>query len=183
MNTTDAIALTNVVITASGVLVTGFFSFLVWKATKETANVARSSHLLAEQIDMRLREMRSNTKEIYYKLIISNADYVWKFLMRPNDDKKLLLDQYNALPKTPGISTEKIAEYFNKEEKDLILGLWKKFDSYIKDYWTDEYGNIGEISLGRGVKDAEINANKLANEFAKFIVSNRAYLEEGDSLK
>jgi hypothetical protein len=121
--------------------------------------------------------MRSNTKDIYFKIILQNIDIIWKFLNRPNDGNELELENYNNLPKNPGIATEKIAEYFSKEEKDTVLYLWKKFDIYIKDYWTDEYGTIGQLTAGRGIKDAEITASKLASEFLDFFIKNRMYAD------
>ncbi|MCM3272974.1 hypothetical protein [Paenibacillus elgii] len=173
MNTTDTIALVNVIVTATGVVITGFFSFLVWKATKETANIAKSNYLLAEQIDQRLSSVKTNAKEIYIKEIQQNINSVLQFLFRGKLDDEIDVELYNNASKNPGVSYEQLAEYFTKDEKDRILLLWEEFNNYIKDFWTNKEGVTGKLAEGRGSIDAEIKAAELRSKF----ISLQTYFE------
>lgn len=135
METSDWIALTNVLVTAG-------FSFLVWRATVKTADVAKATLELNEKLSksekIKEEEYRKIMRSHYINDILIKSQKIYD-AFATIDEKKLFSDLRDTLPEDINVDVIELAKYFNKTEVDLIINTWDIYKSYRNQYFKVGY--------------------------------------------
>lgn len=157
----------NYIITSLGLLVTGIFSYLVWKATQQSTEVAKASYKLSESIINSQLQLKAKIKEEYIRNVCKNINEVIEGLK----SQKSALSAYkiNNIPRSCGLTEEQIAEFFSDLERQAINNAWESLDNYIQDYWTDTHGKIKESFIGNEAEAARKYINKPLDVFNKLV--------------
>lgn len=142
MDAGEKIALWGVITTGAGVLVTGFFSYLVYRATQTTADLAKATYDLsiaenAKQVQRELEfkkamrllykgQLQKKTREILYALTSIDWTHIYNSL-RAMDEKNI------------GVPPEEIAKYFDLSEVEIINKASLTFEGYLRNYLKEGY--------------------------------------------
>lgn len=153
------------VITTVGVVATAGFSFLVYKATKETANVAKATYDLNRDLQKRdeERELEFNSvikKTLTYEIISLTQESYDKM---GETNASLLSNKLHTLPPTLNISAEKIGKYFTKEEAEKILYAWNNYSDFRKKYLKTRYPDNTQKLLIDNIEPIKNNFKELLN--------------------
>ncbi len=138
--TSDWITLIGVVVTFFGVLVSGFFSFLLYRATKESTAAAQASAEAAKltvelannsEKDRKIKElaMRQQLKVTLRKQALQALEN----LSQMNGKKVIKFED----PETIKLRIEPsyLALYFSDNERKIINEAWANLDEYFFNYW------------------------------------------------
>lgn len=133
-------------ITLLGVIITGLFSFLVWKATKETADVAKATYKLSEKLALneenRSNKYRNIMRRQLVPHILKESEKVYN-AVADTDASNLYLKLRNNTIETLNISMTDLAEYFSEEEVKLITKAWETYENYRSKYYRNGYNGNG----------------------------------------
>lgn len=123
-----------------GIVITGLFSFLVWKATKKSTQVAQESYNLSQSIINSQKQLKHNVKNEFVRTILLRANDV---LVSLEVQRKGLNTAIIAkIPKECGLSEVQLAEYFGLEEREIINKTWDILNNYLDKHWTDKNGQF-----------------------------------------
>ncbi|MED1803000.1 hypothetical protein [Brevibacillus porteri] len=132
-----------------GVVVTGFFSYKVWRATKESANAASASANAAIEsanaakasnelsrllLEQSVNKERAVKKQYRYKAL-QDARKVYISLV--NQNPKVNYEWIMSAPKETGFSLEEIATYFSDDEAVQLHKAWESYKRYLDKHWPD----------------------------------------------
>lgn len=131
-----------------GIIVTGIFSYVIWKvtkegalATKDTADLAKATNDLNKQIfEKDHHSMRVQIKDQLLKVIKPIQDALIS-TDGPEIDKCL-----KQLQLSNPISAYHIAKHFNETDANQINWSWAVFEDYKSNYYKDSYKD-NEIGL------------------------------------
>lgn len=145
--------LTSNIIAASGVLVTGYFTFLVYKATKATAEATEATLKLSEGLatkeDNRVREYRRIMRRQLVPYILKESQKVHDAVV-DTDEMKIHRKLTNEAPKSLNIDMSELAEFFSDGEVEIIIRAWETYYDYLKKYYKTGYnGNEMKILLDK----------------------------------
>lgn len=133
--------LTSNIIASIGVLVTGTFSFFVWKATNATAKVANATLELSKELALKEEERKAEHKRIMRRQLLpivskeSKAAYDAVVDIEPMN---ILRNLRNA-PVNLSINKTELAEYFSIDEVAAIIKAWETYESYRSKYYKETY--------------------------------------------
>ncbi len=126
-----------VIITFIGICVTGIFSYLLWRATKETNNLAKANYELAATVAEYQKSKEEGIKNRYRTQLWKKLQHLYYSLSCQTgvkfDFKALMEAHLNC--KNHGLSDEIIGQYFSEEERFLIDTVWAQFNDYIETHW------------------------------------------------
>lgn len=143
----DWTTLAGVIIAFFGVLVSAFFSRLLYRATKEStaaaqasANAAAASTRIAENLERKQREKDAAFREQILIPIQDQASKLANILNKFIMEGTTVTDKFNDqnLVKL-NIDPRYLAELPNEERK-LINDTWKNLDDLISNYWKESAG-------------------------------------------
>lgn len=160
MSTSDKIALAGVIVTGVGVVVTGFLTFWIARltkqsavATKESANAAKESAEAAKasnELNKRMIEYQQDKEKRLHGAL--RNEYKDKVIRASQDAQKALklayfrpngeprdLGAMNIAPRTHGLTEEKLAEFFIKEEIEQIKIAWDTYSQFVRDHYATTY--------------------------------------------
>ncbi|WMX58066.1 hypothetical protein [Peribacillus sp. R9-11] len=129
-DTTDLfLTLLGIIVNLLGIVITGVFSWLLWKATHATNNLARLSYELSEKIADEKRNEEKNIRD-------RNRIEMWKKVhsLSHTLEKESNFEELLTEPKTHGFEDELLAKYFNEEEQFLIDSVWATFEGHINQF-------------------------------------------------
>ncbi|QFF98805.1 hypothetical protein PB01_08145 [Psychrobacillus glaciei] len=142
--------LTSNIIAAVGVLVTGTFSYFVWKATNATAQVANATFELSKELAQKEDNRREEYKRIMRRQLLSVISKESKIVY----DAVVDIDPMNILMKLRdapvylSINKTELAEYFSVDEVATIIKAWETYESYRTKYYKETYrGNELKLLL------------------------------------
>ena len=135
----------NYVIAIIGILTTGIFSYLVWKATEKSNEVAIASHKLSEAIINSQADLKSKARNEYIRTVLKNASIVKDALNAQSTS--FVVDRMKEIQGNCGVTEEKLAEYFEKNETDKINEVWGLLGDYIDNDLKDRYGKFRKEAL------------------------------------
>jgi len=138
------------------IIITAIFSYLVWKATKENAEVAKASYKLSESIVNSQKQIKQSIKEEYIRKVLNNAKEVREILQAQKI--KLNADKMKNAPKSCGLSDEQLAEYIDSTERLRISKAWEYLAEYLNNCWQD---HNGVMKVGFAGDEAQMARNGL----------------------
>jgi hypothetical protein len=145
LNTADTIALWALCISGVNVIITGFFSFLVWQATKQASDTAQSSLDLSKEILGRQLREEQAAKELYMNRVYRKAVKVqWAVWSQLGGLKPELL---MTAPRTHGLTEIELAKYFDDTQRETTVTIWDLFNQYLRPVWLDETGDVKRNSV------------------------------------
>ncbi|MEH7346017.1 hypothetical protein V7122_19425, partial [Bacillus sp. JJ1532] len=164
------ITLLGVIVSALGIIVTGIFSFLLWKATKLTNELTKANYELASTVTKYQIEKENGVKSRYRSQVWKKVNFIVFTLRKQIEeglDYKDVIETYSYC-KEIGLSDEIIGMYFDQEEKFIIDSTWALFNDYVETWWKED----GEIR-----KSNSITNIKLHNEMAEhaMLTANSLY--------
>lgn len=127
------------IISVIGIIVTGIFSYLVWKATKKSTQVAQESYNLSQSIINSQAKLKANIRDQFISKVLSNANVVLEILTIQRSQLTLRMER---IPKSCGLSETELAEYFEQKEREIIYKAWEMLNGYIEKYINDSTGKI-----------------------------------------
>lgn len=138
------------IIAACGVLVTGIFSYLLWKANKEMANIAKATLKLSEEIvvkeENRLIEYKRIMRRQLLPKILGNTQAAYHAVV--DTDSMNIYRKLKRAPESLNIDKRELAEYFSADEVGLIIRAWEIYENYRAKYFKESYsGNEIDILL------------------------------------
>lgn len=148
-----------------GMIITGIFSFFVWKVSKNT-------FLLSLNIQKMQEEQDERNKDEYKDSILQKAydlnDIISKQAQEIN--VKLLFEA----PVSHGLSEIVLAKYFSNKQRRAVKDIWSVYEYYIKLYWKNPDGSdvILDGPTIKGIKEESKKASKSISEFIKIIETN-----------
>lgn len=142
-------------ITLSGVIASSIFSLLLLRFTKhtteatkesakaavESANVAKASFEIANQMRIAQEQNKKALRNEYKRIIYMNAKKVAKAV-----DSQIITENYSVntdaesvkrAPISLGVSEENLALYFTKEEIEIIHRVWETYNYWLENYWLN----------------------------------------------
>jgi hypothetical protein len=157
------------VLTIINILVTGTFSFLVWRATKVGADAAKQTYELNEKIvkneELTKKALKNEYITTVYMRLLEFGSAVRKQI------KELDPHAMERAPKTHGLTDEQRAKYFTKEELNIIDGIWFEIKEYLDKHWTNEDGTFKGWFDGVGLKkmkgDSEVLSQSIDEHITK----------------
>jgi hypothetical protein len=135
------ISIVGVFVTFVGIVVTGFFSFLLWKATVNTNRLTEANLQLASSI-ADIEKMRYEGKRNHYRLELWKRVNLIEVALNKQKNKldyEILISAYEKYANSK-LPDEAIGEYFSEEERFLKDSVWITFYLYMKQYWIDNNG-------------------------------------------
>ncbi|WP_312117926.1 hypothetical protein [Brevibacillus reuszeri] len=163
-----------------GVAVTGFFSFLVWQATKESAKAAKASANAAiesanaakasfelTQMIMQKEEKKDHALRYQYRrkaLLIAMKVHHALLNQNPNIKVYLIME----CPKEPGLSLEEMVTYFSDEEAAQMNRAWDSFNAYLQKHWPNHQTGRDSFS-SEEARAASIETSGPIGEFHNLI--------------
>ena len=137
-------------ITLAGVVATSFFSFLVWIATKKSADVAKVTLELNKSITQ-----REKAKDEEYRKIMRN--HILNELVKDSktvhdavisvDEMVIHKNLMSDIPTTLNVDIEVLAKYFTEYECNLIIEAWDSYNYYRETYFKSGYNDNGITML------------------------------------
>lgn len=145
------------------ILITGTFSFLVWRATKNGAEANRNIYELNKKLSEINELNKQSLKREYLNQVIRNTQLIE--LAIADQLNTLNIDSMKKAPKHHGLSTEQLAIYFDEEEINIIENIWSKVKRYLEDYWMEENGEIKITFL----EDERLNMIQASEHLKEFL--------------
>lgn len=149
------------------ILVTGIFSFLVWKATKVGADAAKLTYELNEKIVRNEELAKKSLKDEYitkvYLRLLEFENAVRK------QTKKLDVHAMKRAPKTSGLTDEQRARYFTREELNIIDEIWLEIEEYLDRHWTNKDGTFKEAFDGIELQNMQMESEALSQSIDEYI--------------
>lgn len=167
-------------ITATGIVATSIFSFLIWKVTrlsaqatqesanaaKESAKAAQASYELSNSMMEKQKESDIILKEHYRSLVLFKARMAFHILRKidPREDIKPMFD----IPSEVGLAPEKLSLYFTSEEMKQIQMAWGKLTEYLNQHWPNFDQKRATFDRDSGYA-AMVATDKSIDEFERLI--------------
>ena len=130
------------VISAAGVIVTGYFSYRVLKATKATNEVAAATLALNKRLEAEERKRNESARNIVRMQILpevlKESQLIYTILS--NTDPRVIYKRLLEQEYTLGIEMEDLAKYFNVDEVEKITTAWRAYEDYRAQYFQTVYG-------------------------------------------
>lgn len=148
-----------------GVLVTGGFTYLVYKATKATADATKATLQLSNEIASKEESRRQEYRRIMRRQLLPeiSRDSKAAYDAVVDIDAREIYGKLKEAPERLNISKEELAEYFNTHEVNVIKKAWETYEEYRRKYFRNTYsGNEIEILLEKSPKVIE-NFSELQN--------------------
>lgn len=136
---------TDNIIAVLGVVVTAFFTYMVYKATKATADVARETYELNRSITEQEEKRISEQKRIMRRLLLPRISKESKLAYDAvvDIDYSNIYKKLVEAPETLSISEEDLANYFSTEEVSVMIRAWEVYEKYRSNYFRKNYGGDG----------------------------------------
>lgn len=139
-----------------GIIVTGIFSFLVWKATQkqaeatiETAKLTSAtlelSKRLAEKAEIQNKEFKEKIRRQLKVKILTVFDSVFNALNALSREQ--IHRQVTSAIKDLDVDDKEIASNFTKDEFDAITDAWNSYKEYLRKYFRMGYPSNDGASL------------------------------------
>lgn len=149
MTISDEIAIAGVSVTFIGIIITAIFTWMVWCATKRSADVAEASYTLAKTITDKSNRDESNFRTLYRRIVYSSLARMANALLdvknKGPEDRDYIITSLLNIIDGPEVDTEVLAKHFTSEEVGLIqstFSLIRKIkDHQLKDV-IDGQGNF-----------------------------------------
>lgn len=163
----------NYIITFFGIVVTGIFSFLVWKATQKSNEIAKANYKLSESIIKSQENLNKAVKIECLKTVLHTAIKIESVLT--SHSKNLLTKKVIELPKNSGLTKEQTAEFLDSLVKDKINDAWNSLESYITNNLLDDFGRMKGTLYSDEVERIQKNTSVAIEKFHQLIeVLNKA---------
>ncbi|WP_025848716.1 hypothetical protein [Paenibacillus ehimensis] len=176
-NVDNWLTFSSVIVAFLGVILTGIFSFLLWRATirstraaESSAEAARAATRLAESAERERKEKASAIRAQLILDILNKADVMRKFIVS-HQRGETNVETMKSIPRTHSIPAFHLAEYFTNEERQFINDAWESYDKYIKDFWTNTNFEIGYWNHSKDENQRNAVLFKLQEKFL-FILNN-----------
>lgn len=157
-------------IAAIGVLVTGIFSCLVYRATSATAKVAEETlnlnKRLIEEEKRRTEEQKKIMRMHLSRVILDETRKVENALA--SIDEMIIYRNLYKVPAHLSVQTKELAEYFSSEEISIIRKAWDSYEQYRNDYFQDVYQGNGMKVLVENASPVLMELNNVVNILANF---------------
>lgn len=133
-------------IALGGVIVTGIFSLLVWRATVKTVDLAEATFELNRELSFKEEERVKNYKRIMRRQLVP---YILKESQKVHDsvvdtdERSIHRKLTNDAPKSLNVNMNELAEFFNDDEAEIINRAWETYDSYLMKYYQTGYQGNG----------------------------------------
>lgn len=150
------------IISSIGILVTGIFSFLVWKATVASNKVANSNYELSRSIIDNKNETNRRIKDEYIDLVISNTQKIKENLLIQQKGLNFLYIQ--NIPKKCGLTELQLAEFFDAYEAEIIKKCWNELEEYLFVHWKDNHGEFKSSFIGDEASKAKEGTKKVISK-------------------
>jgi hypothetical protein len=160
-------------ITTVGVIVTGFFTWLVWRATKETANATQAAADTAKAT-LKLNEDLAKKEELREKQFndLMKIQLTPKILRESEDALNAIVDteslnilmKLKEAPNELSIDKKEIVKYFSSKEVETITKAWELYEAFRKKYYLKSGFNNSEE-----VKELLNNSQPVAIAFSELI--------------
>ncbi|EEG78382.1 hypothetical protein [Dethiobacter alkaliphilus] len=146
-------------ISVAGVMVTAIFSFLLWRATIQTNDVAKASYKLSETIAKTQKSVQSALHNELLENMLQQAEIAKNILLQVKDTYtgKTSFFSRGAIRKLPinVITKEELAEYFNDEERKIIKDAFDGIEEYVSRY-SERYSAKAMDDLDDCVSSIEV---------------------------
>lgn len=136
-----------------GILITGYFSYRVLKATEATNKLSEATLELNKEIkkqeERNNEEFKLNMRTQLLPGILEKSSQAYKAVVDTNYTK--IHEKITAGPKKLDIDKEVLSNYFTYPEVQLITNAWNKYENYVTEYYkpsyyyTSDMGNNYEI--------------------------------------
>lgn len=142
-DSSEWIALSNVIIALLGVMATSLFSYLLWKATERSTKAAESSAAAAEastRIAENLEIQRAKlAKAMRSQYLVELKKQSMDIMLELNRVKiqNLRNSRLFNMPIDPNIPPSYLAELFNAQDRNIINGAWLELDTYLFNNWEE----------------------------------------------
>lgn len=157
--------ITSNIIAACSVLVTFIFSLAVWKATKETAEAAKATLKLSEDLagkeERRINDNKRIMRRLLLPIIAKESKVAYDAVVDINPVN--IFRKLREAPISLSIDKHELAEYFSVAEVSIIIKAWETYGDYRRKYLKDVYqGNEIKILLEKA-EPVKFNFNALEN--------------------
>ncbi|GEN35918.1 hypothetical protein [Aneurinibacillus danicus] len=155
----DRIALAGVIVTAVGVGVSAWLTFLIMRLTKESvkaskanaeaaekgAIAAQASYELSKHVLENQKRLEQVLRREYRNRVLRQAQIAYDLLVSLCSVERQGIgagevEEIRNRPKKPDLTSENIIQYFTDTEIEYIDKAWEEFESYIK-HWYNKNGN------------------------------------------
>lgn len=137
-------------IAITGVVATGVFSYLIWKATKQGVEIAKASYRLSESIVRKQNENEEALKKEYREKVFNKAVRAASKLFDVLDNNYCLenLKELDGL----GLTDKELVKYFNAEEREKIKRAFDEFSELVKILGRRKKGEALDLDYVRHCK-------------------------------
>lgn len=157
----------NYIISFFGIVVTGIFSFLVWKAAQKSNEIAKANYKLSESIIKSQENLNKAVKIECLKTVLHTAIEIKSVLTSHSEN--LLTKKVIELPKNSGLSKEQTAEFLDISVKDKINEAWNSLENYISNNLLDHYGRVKGTLYSDEVERIQKNTSIPIEKFQELI--------------
>ncbi|ASS76834.1 hypothetical protein CIG75_19060 [Tumebacillus algifaecis] len=155
------------ILSLAGIIVTGWFSFLLWRANQKSAIIAAASLELTESITQSSLAERDVLREEYRKKAVAKAQSFLKGLTLLRDEKNTTL--LNEIPINHGFTAVELSLYFDQSQRDMIERAWNSFRDFTERHRITADGRI-KTTFYHGEHAAMISGTSTPiKEFEDFI--------------
>ncbi|MDV2883823.1 hypothetical protein RYX45_01425 [Alkalihalophilus pseudofirmus] len=159
-----------------GIIVTGIFSYLVWRATAKTAEIAQSNFEIQKLIQKQRDEELENVKFMYRATARTNMYQIIKALS--DQRTNLNINVIQQAKSNHEFSEFEMAKYFDENERIMMVAFYSLYNQYLNKWWKDSTGDWLKSTKGEDVqrkKESSIDLAEELNTLAKQIVLERRY--------
>ena len=165
------------IISLLGILITGLFSFLVWRATKKSSEATIASYRLSESIINANKKIHERLRKQYLLHLAKNVAEVMRILeIQKKSSNLVVIDQ---IPRNSGLNNKEVAEFLPDKMED-VSKLWSLLNDYLNVYWIRNGKFITGIDYGNAQLKERIHkeSTDLYNNFEKLYQDILLILEQ-----
>jgi hypothetical protein len=161
-------------ISTVGVIITGIFTALVWRATVRTAEATKAAADTAEAT-LKLNEDLAKREEVreaeFNKLmkiqltpkILKESELAYNSVVDTSEFE--IHRKLENAPKKLSVDIKEIAKYFSESEVKIILNAWETYDRYLSKYYQKTYMGDGMRALLDNAEPVIFGFNDLVQLF------------------
>jgi hypothetical protein len=163
LKVSDWIALVAAFISLLSVVVTAWFSYMVYKVSHRSTQIAQESFVFSKTNVEKGNQEKQLSKEGKKRQLISDIyNRVEEVIHALTTMDPTLIEK---MPRDPGISIADWAMYFNDEDHLKIENTWSSVQVYIRGYWHIHGGPFQHNLSGSEWEDAIKAGDMLLQEF------------------
>ncbi|MGE6609838.1 hypothetical protein ACQKFG_04775 [Peribacillus sp. NPDC076916] len=137
-----------------GILLTGYFSYRVLRATEATNKLSEATLELNKEIKKQEERMKNefklNMRTQLLPGILEKSSQAYKAVADTNYTK--IHDKITAGPKKLDIDKEVLSSYFEPHEVQLITNAWTKYENYVNKYYKTSYYYSSDMDNNDGIE-------------------------------